>query len=66
MSRCVSLLLQVLRNTNDHKTLLDLCLQLRRTPDADKYVFPVISDSRTAVQNLKFGVVVDCDHIITN
>lgn len=37
MGRCVSLLLQVLRSTNDHKTLLDLCLQLRRTPDADKY-----------------------------
>ncbi|GJQ83227.1 hypothetical protein Trydic_g8826 [Trypoxylus dichotomus] len=36
MGRCVSLLLQVLHNTNDHKTLLELCLQLRRTPDADK------------------------------
>ncbi|KRT83277.1 hypothetical protein AMK59_3936 [Oryctes borbonicus] len=36
IGRCVSLLLQILHDTNDHKTLLDLCLQLRRMPDADK------------------------------
>ncbi|KAK4873288.1 hypothetical protein RN001_015317 [Aquatica leii] len=36
MARCVTILLQVLRQTNDHKTLLDVCLQLRRVPDADK------------------------------
>lgn len=38
MGRCVNLLLQILRSTNDHKTLLDLCLQLRKIPDADKYL----------------------------
>lgn len=37
MSRCVSLLLQVLRATNDNKTLIELALQLRKTPDPDKY-----------------------------
>ncbi|KAF5296187.1 hypothetical protein FQA39_LY12641 [Lamprigera yunnana] len=36
MARCVTILLQVLRRGNDHKTLLDVCLQLRRVPDADK------------------------------
>ncbi|GLV33874.1 hypothetical protein CBL_11242 [Carabus blaptoides fortunei] len=36
MSRCVLLLMQVLRDSEDHKTLLDLCLLLRRTPDPDK------------------------------
>lgn len=36
MARCVTLLLQVLRQNNDYKMLLDVCLQLRRTPDADK------------------------------
>ncbi|XP_031357687.1 calcineurin-binding protein cabin-1-like isoform X2 [Photinus pyralis] len=36
MARCVTILLQVLRQSNDHKTLLDVCLQLRRIPDADK------------------------------
>lgn len=36
MGRCVSLLLQILHDTNDYKTLLDLCLQLRKIPDADK------------------------------
>ncbi|XP_022907944.2 calcineurin-binding protein cabin-1-like isoform X2 [Onthophagus taurus] len=36
MGRCVTLLLQILYDTNDHKTLLDMCLQLRKVPDADK------------------------------
>ncbi|XP_017772871.1 PREDICTED: calcineurin-binding protein cabin-1-like [Nicrophorus vespilloides] len=36
MSRCVTLLLQVLQDTNDHKTLLELCLQLKKQPDLDK------------------------------
>lgn len=36
MSRCLSLLMQILRNTNDNKTLIDLCVQLRRTPEPDK------------------------------
>ncbi|KAF5297375.1 hypothetical protein FQR65_LT01305 [Abscondita terminalis] len=36
MARCVTILLQVLRQSNDHKTLLDVCLQLRRMPDPDK------------------------------
>ncbi|XP_056640755.1 calcineurin-binding protein cabin-1-like isoform X2 [Diorhabda sublineata] len=36
MSRCLSLLMQILRNTNDNKTLIDLCVQLRRIPEPDK------------------------------
>ncbi|XP_076263012.1 calcineurin-binding protein cabin-1-like isoform X2 [Rhynchophorus ferrugineus] len=36
MNRCISLLLQVLRNTNDNKTLMEICMQLRKTPDRDK------------------------------
>lgn len=36
MSRCVTLLMQVLRASGDHRTLLELCLQLKRTPDPDK------------------------------
>ncbi|KAJ8969408.1 hypothetical protein NQ317_010316 [Molorchus minor] len=30
MSRCISLLLQILRNTDDNKTLIELCMQLRK------------------------------------
>lgn len=36
MSRCILLLMQVLREMDDHKILLDLCLTLKKTPDADK------------------------------
>ncbi|XP_050504043.1 calcineurin-binding protein cabin-1 isoform X3 [Diabrotica virgifera virgifera] len=36
MSRCLSLLMQILRNTNDNKTLIDLCVQLTKVPDPDK------------------------------
>ncbi|CAG9860246.1 unnamed protein product [Phyllotreta striolata] len=36
MSRCLSLLLQILRTTNDTKTLIDLCVNLRKTPEPDK------------------------------
>ncbi|XP_030756514.1 calcineurin-binding protein cabin-1-like isoform X2 [Sitophilus oryzae] len=36
MNRCISLVLQVLRNTNDNRTLMDICMQLRKTPDRDK------------------------------
>ncbi|XP_050312415.1 calcineurin-binding protein cabin-1-like isoform X8 [Anthonomus grandis grandis] len=36
MNRCVSLVLQVLRHTNDTKTLIDVHLQLRKTPNRDK------------------------------
>ncbi|CAH0547224.1 unnamed protein product [Brassicogethes aeneus] len=36
MNRCISLLLQILQKTNDTKTLLDLCTQLKRPPDPDK------------------------------
>ncbi|XP_021941832.1 mucin-17-like, partial [Zootermopsis nevadensis] len=36
MSRCVLLLMEVLREIRDHRMLLELCLQLRRTPEADK------------------------------
>lgn len=38
MSRCVLLLMEVLREVRDHRMLLELCLQLRRTPEADKLV----------------------------
>uniref|UniRef100_A0A1B6KZB6 Uncharacterized protein n=1 Tax=Graphocephala atropunctata TaxID=36148 RepID=A0A1B6KZB6_9HEMI len=36
MSRCVLLLVDVLRHTCDHKMLFDLALHLRDTPEADK------------------------------
>lgn len=36
MNRCVSLMLQVLRNSNDTKTLMELCMQLLKVPDRDK------------------------------
>ncbi|XP_060519435.1 calcineurin-binding protein cabin-1-like isoform X2 [Cylas formicarius] len=36
MNRCISLLLHVLRNTNDNKTLMELCMQLKKCPDRDK------------------------------
>jgi hypothetical protein len=38
MSRCVLLLMEVLQELRDHRMLLELCLQLRRTPEADKLV----------------------------
>ncbi|XP_069674696.1 calcineurin-binding protein cabin-1-like isoform X2 [Periplaneta americana] len=36
MSRCVLLLMEVLREVRDHRMLLELCIQLKRTPEADK------------------------------
>ncbi|KAL3275832.1 hypothetical protein HHI36_020575 [Cryptolaemus montrouzieri] len=36
MSRCVAILLQILRVTNDSKILLDLYFQLKKSPDPDK------------------------------
>ncbi|RZC42711.1 calcineurin-binding protein cabin-1, partial [Asbolus verrucosus] len=36
MSRCITLLLQILRATNDNKLLLDLSMLFRKTPDPDK------------------------------
>ncbi|KAG5899799.1 hypothetical protein JTB14_006132 [Gonioctena quinquepunctata] len=36
MSRCISLLMQILRTTNDNKTLIDLSIQLRKIPEPDK------------------------------
>ncbi|XP_066152387.1 calcineurin-binding protein cabin-1-like isoform X2 [Euwallacea fornicatus] len=36
MNRCISIMLQVLRNTNDTKTLMELSMQLRKVPDKDK------------------------------
>lgn len=38
MSRSVLLLMEVLRDLNDHKMLLELCLHLRKVPEPDKYV----------------------------
>ncbi|XP_055840261.1 calcineurin-binding protein cabin-1-like isoform X2 [Episyrphus balteatus] len=34
--KCVSILIQVLRKSNNHKLLIDVALQLYRTPDNDK------------------------------
>ncbi|XP_063980045.1 calcineurin-binding protein cabin-1-like isoform X2 [Diachasmimorpha longicaudata] len=36
MSRCVTLLMQVLKETEDSIMLMELCIQLRKIPDADK------------------------------
>lgn len=38
MSRCVLLLVEILRHTRDHKMLFDLALRLRDTPESDKWV----------------------------
>lgn len=37
MSRCIHLLLDFYKETDDHKSLLDLAIQLKFTPDLDKY-----------------------------
>ncbi|KAG7213991.1 hypothetical protein KM043_001364 [Ampulex compressa] len=36
MSKCVTLLMQVLKETNDSRMLIQLCVQLRKIPDSDK------------------------------
>ncbi|XP_066593480.1 calcineurin-binding protein cabin-1-like [Prorops nasuta] len=36
MSRCVTLLMQVLKETNDSRMLMQLCNHLQKTPDPDK------------------------------
>ncbi|KAK2589329.1 hypothetical protein KPH14_007877 [Odynerus spinipes] len=36
MSRCVTLLMQVLKETNDSRMLMQLCVQLAKIPDSDK------------------------------
>lgn len=36
MSRCVLITMEVLKEIDDHKMLLDLSLQLQKTPEADK------------------------------
>lgn len=36
MSRCILLLMDVLRELRDHSLLLELCVALRRTPEPDK------------------------------
>ncbi|KAF7992530.1 hypothetical protein HCN44_004874 [Aphidius gifuensis] len=36
MSRCVTLLMQILKETDDSKMLMELCIQLRKIPDSDK------------------------------
>ena len=38
MNRSIHLLLDILRDTKDYKTLLDMSTQLRCKPDLDKYV----------------------------
>ena len=36
MSKCVTLLMQVLKESNDSKMLMQLCIQLGKIPDSDK------------------------------
>lgn len=36
LSKCVVILMEVLKKCNDYETLMDLALQLQRNPDADK------------------------------
>jgi calcineurin-binding protein cabin-1 len=36
LSKCVIVLMEVLKKTNDYETLMDLAMQLQRNPDADK------------------------------
>lgn len=37
MSRCVTLLMQVLKETNDGRMLMQLSMQLGKIPESDKY-----------------------------
>lgn len=37
MSRCVTLLMQVLKETNDGRMLMQLSVQLGKIPESDKY-----------------------------
>lgn len=39
MSRCVTLLMQVLKETNDGRMLMQLSVQLGKIPESDKYTF---------------------------
>lgn len=43
MSRSVHLLLDFLKETGDHRMLLDLAIQLKYTPDLDKYGINIIN-----------------------
>lgn len=36
LSKCIIILMDVLKKTNDYETLIDLALQLQRNPEADK------------------------------
>lgn len=36
MSKCVTLLMQVLKESNDSRMLMQLCIQLGKIPDSDK------------------------------
>lgn len=36
LSKCIVILMDVLKKTNDYETLMDLALQLQRNPEADK------------------------------
>lgn len=38
MSRCVTLLMQVLKETNDGRMLMQLSVQLGKIPESDKYI----------------------------
>lgn len=38
MSRCVTLLMQVLKETNDGRMLMQLSMQLGKIPESDKYI----------------------------
>lgn len=37
MSKCITLLMQVLKESNDSDMLMELGLQLSKRPDVDKY-----------------------------
>lgn len=49
MNRCITLLLQILRTTNDTKTLIDLYLNLRKAPEQDKYVFYYVINKNSSL-----------------
>lgn len=54
MSRSVTLLMQVLKETNDGRMLMQLSVQLGKIPESDKYILDkkyILSSVHTFINN---------------
>lgn len=47
MAKCVTILMEVLKKLADHETLLELALQLQRTPEPDKYACNILQSTNS-------------------